>query len=69
MKEYRDPTAWAAIGNVMRQKKKRKPERQQKHDDAVIYNTGKGAGGGKHSKVNKDVLLRSRLLRAFEKEA
>ena len=69
MKEYRDPTAWAAIGNVMRQKKKRKPERQPKHGDTAFYNPGKGAGGGKHSKVNRDVLLRSRLLRAFEQEA
>lgn len=66
MSTYKDPTAWAAIANVMREdKRKPKTEPPPKHGDTVFYIERKGAGGGKHTKINEVELNYQRLLRAI----
>lgn len=63
MSTYKDPTAWAAIANVMRKDKRRKPAPLSKHGDTAFYIARK-KGTGKKVNINAAELFCLRVRRA-----
>lgn len=65
MSYYKDPTAWQAIANVERERKRKPPPKLKKYSGVKIYKEPKRTGG-KIIHINKSEWFYSQMIRQIK---